>query len=144
MPSPRAFSSLGKSRGPFDWPLFLRRLPYQPVPLWLLLSALANPFARVFPALTRAVCQGSLRASLMSAELVVYTAAAPPLITTLFYLAFGRRRIEKPEHRMIADATFVLMLVLACVDAWSLWTRVHEQWTVLRPGLRAVRAACWP
>ena len=144
MASPRAFSSIGKSRGPFDWPLFFRCLPYHPVPLWLMLNVLAEPVARVFPALTRAACQGSLRASLMAAELVVYTAVAPPLATALFYLTFGRRRIEKTEHRRIADVTFGLMLALSCVDGWLLAGRIHGQWATLRPGLRAIRAVCWP
>jgi hypothetical protein len=144
MPSPRAFSSWSRPRPPFDWPLFFRRFPFQPVPLWLTLNALAEPVARAFPAAARAVCQGSLRASLTAAELVVYIAVVPPLATALFYLAVGRRRIEKPEHRRIADATFGLMLVLACADGWLLAARIHGQWAALRPGLRAIRAACWP
>ncbi|MDE2140846.1 MAG: hypothetical protein KGL74_02460 [Elusimicrobia bacterium] len=142
MPSPRAFSS--RKSEPFDWPLFLRRFPFQPVPLWLLLNALAGPLARAFPALTRAACQGTLRASLTSAELVVYTAAVPAAVTTAFYLAVGRRRIEKKDHRLIADMTFGLMLALSVVDGGLLAARIHAQWPVLRPGLTAIRAACWP
>ncbi|MFI5345915.1 MAG: hypothetical protein ACHQ51_06030 [Elusimicrobiota bacterium] len=145
MEPPKAFSGMARrSRGPFDWPLFFRRLPFQPVPLWLLLSALAGPFARAFPALTRAACQGSLRASLMSAELVVYTAVAPALATAVFYLAVGRRRLENPDHRLIADASFALMLTLTCVDGFLLAGRIREQWSSLRPGLAAIRAVCWP
>jgi hypothetical protein len=144
VPSPRAFSSLLKPREPFDWPLFLRGLPFHPVPLWLALGALAGPVARAFPAATRAVCEGRLRQSLASAELVVYVVLVPPLATTLFYLAFGRRRLAKREHRLIADATFGLMLALSFVDGGLMIGRIHEQWAVLRPGLRAIRAACWP
>lgn len=144
MASPRAFSALFKPREPFDWPVFLRTLPYQPAPFWLLLSALAEPFARAFPVLARASCEGRLRQALSSAELVVYIVLAPPLFTTLFYLAAGRRRLVKPDHRLIGDATFALMLVLSVVDGAMMLSRVREQWTVMRPGLLAIRAACWP
>lgn len=142
MPSPKAFSS--RRSEPFDWPRFLRGLPFQPVPLWLLLNALAGPFARAFPGLAGAACRGTLRTSLMSAALVVYTAAVPGAVTAAFYLLVGRRRLEKRDHRLIGDATFGLMLVLSVVDGGLLAGRIHAQWTVLQPGLTAIRAACWP
>jgi hypothetical protein len=145
MASPRAFSGLGKRLSePFDWPLFFRTLPFQPVPIWLLLSALTGPFARVFPAMTRAACQGRLRESLSSIALVLYTLAVPFLVTTVFYLAIGRRRLAKRDHRLIADVTFGIMLCLTFVDASIMIGRIHEQWQVLLPGLTAIRAACWP
>ena len=132
------------TRKPFDWPLFFRRLPYHPVPLWLLLNAVAEPFARAFPFLSRAACEGRLRQSMMSAELTVYILAVPAAATAAYYLAYGRRRIEDPEHRKIADASFALMLALSLFDAWQTVRRIHAQWAVLSPGLRAIRAACWP
>jgi hypothetical protein len=132
------------TRKPFDWPLFFQRLPYHPVPLWLLLNAIAEPFARAFPVLARAACEGRLRQSLMSAELTVYIVLFPALATAAYYLALGRRRIENREHRKIADATFVLMLALSVFDGWKTGSRIHDQWTVLSPGLKAIRAACWP
>lgn len=144
MASPRAFSTLFKPREPFDWPGFLRTLPFQPVPAWLLLNALAEPFARAFPVLTRAACEGRLRQSLSSAELVAYVVLAPPLVTTLFYLAVGRRRLAQRDHRLIGDATFGLMLALSLFDGALMLSRIREQWTVMRPGLLAIRAACWP
>lgn len=133
-----------RAQEPFDWPLFFRTLPYHPVPLWLLLSALAGPFARVFPALSRAACEGRLRQALSSAELVVYVIVVPPLLTTLYYLAFGRRRLARKEHRRIADVTFALMLALSLFDGASMALRIRAQWPGLKPGLTAVRAACWP
>lgn len=144
MPSPRAFSSLLKPREPFDWPVFLRTLPYQPVPVWLLLSAAAEPLARAFPALSRAACEGRLRESLSSAELVAYTMLVPPLVTTLWYLSAGRRRLLPRDHRLIGDVTFGLMLAVSAADAAIMAARVREQWPILRPGLFAIRAACWP
>jgi hypothetical protein len=140
----RAFSNLFKPREPLDWPLFLRSIPYQPVPLWLALSALTAPAARAFPALAHAACEGRLRASLSAAEQVVYTLFVPPLATTVYYLAFGRRRLAHREHRRIADATFVLMLLLSAADAVIMIDRIRDEWGALRPGLTALRAACWP
>lgn len=145
MASPRAFSGLFKrSTEPFDWALFLRKFPYQPVPVWLFLSAVAGPFAQAFPAISHAACQGRLRGTLSASAMVVYTIVVPFALTTVYYLAFGRRRLEKREHRLIADSTYGLMLALTAMDAWIMIGRIHEQWPVLKPGLAAIRAACWP
>jgi hypothetical protein len=144
MPSPRAFSGASRSREPFDWPLFFRTFHCQPVPVWLLLSALAAPAARAFPALSRAACQGRLRESLAAAALIVYMVLVPPLLTAAYYLAFGRRRLVPRDHRLIADATFALLLILSLVQGAAMVARVRARWDTLRPGLAAVRAACWP
>jgi hypothetical protein len=145
MAAQRAFSGFAKRLAePFDWPLFLRTLAFQPVPLWLLLSAASGPFARAFPALSRAACEGRLRASLSSIALVLYTIIVPFVFTTLYYLFVGRRRLEKRDHRLIGDVTFGLMLCLSFVDGSIMLGRIHEQWLVLQPGLTAIRAACWP
>lgn len=144
MASPKAFSRLIKSREPFDWRGFFRTFHFQPVPLWLALSMLGGPVARAFPFLSHAACQGRLRESLSSAELVVYVILAPPLLTTLYYLAVGRRRLDDPNHRLIGDVTFALMLAISLFDGAMMIARIRDQWPVLKPGLTAIRAACWP
>jgi len=139
MRSPRAFASRV-----FDWRLFFRTLPFQPVPLWILLNAVAGPLGRTFPYLSRAVCEGRLRLGLMESELTLYIIAGPTLATALFYLTLGRRRLEIRDHRRIADVTFALMLALSLYDGVVIGRRIRAQWPVLRPGLTAIRAACWP
>lgn len=139
-----AFSGRLARRKAFDWPLFLRGFPYQPVPVWLLLSAVAGPVARAFPYAARAVCEGRLLQGLMRSEEVVYGLLVPPLAATAWYLAVGRRRLSETDHRRIADASLVLMLALSLYDAAVMGSRIREQWPVLRPGLVAIRAACWP
>lgn len=137
------FARLATPAEPFDGKAFLRELPWQPVPLWFVLSALAGPLARAFPDLSRAVCQDKPRVAIANAALVVYTLLVPPLVTTAFYLLFGRPRLTTITNRRIALVTVSVILVLSCADGFILVRRFHEQWEGLAPGYRALRAACW-
>ena len=143
MASPKAFSGLLKGE-PFDWRAFAANLPWQPVPQWLLFSALAYPFSRAFPALTRASCDGEPRTMLVKASLVVYTMAAPALLTLLVYLFAGRRRMTVRHHRLLANVTLALIVVMSAADALVVSRAVSEQWPTLGPALASLRAACWP
>jgi hypothetical protein len=137
----RAFSGPPE---PFDWPLFFKTFPFQPVVFWLILGALARPFAAAVPALTGAACQGRLRLALSQIAIVFYTMLVPPLLTIAYYLLFARRRLPNPHHRRVADGTFGLILILSFADGAALASKLHDQWATLRPGYKAVRAACWP
>ncbi len=144
MPSPKAFSSLLKDREPFDWPSFWKDLPWQPVPQWIVVSALAGPFSRAFPTLSRAACMDPARAMIAQSAFVVYTAAVPVLVSVLLYLLFGRRRMAKRTHRLIGDVTLGLIVVLGLGDAFVLYEQARSQWPTLAPALKSLRAACWP
>lgn len=143
-PSPKAFSSLVRDREPFDWPLFWKTLPWQPVPQWVAVSALAAPFSKAFPALSRAACAEPARGMISQSAMVVYTAAVPVLVSTALYLLAGRRRMAKRMHRMIGDVTLALILLLGAGDAMVLYEQLHGQWATLAPALKSLKAACWP
>lgn len=143
MGSPKAFSGLAK-REPFDWPAFARTLPWQPVPQWLILSALAYPFSRAFPALSRASCDGDARTMLAKCALVVYTMFVPALIVAVVYALAGRERLTTRNHRMLGNVTMALIVVMSAVDAAVVVSQVRAQWETLGPALGSLRAACWP
>jgi len=140
----RAFSGLLRPGEPFDWPLFWRGLPWQPVPQWILVGALAAPFSRAFPALSRAACAEPARTMISQSALVVYTMLVPVLVVAPIYLLAGRHRLVKRAHRLIANVTFALILVLSAADALVMANQLREQWPTLSPALRSLRAACWP
>lgn len=143
MPSPKAFSSL-RNREPFDWAAFGRTVHWQPVPQWLAFSALAYPFSRAFPALTRASCAGDARVMLTKVALVAYTMAAPAVLAAAVYLLAGRRRLTARPHRLIANVTLALLVVMTAADAFVVVSQVRSQWETLGPALGSLRAACWP
>lgn len=143
MPSPKAFSGLLKGE-PFDWRAFAANLPWQPVPQWLLFSALAYPFSRAFPVLSRASCPGEARVMLSKVALVAYTMFVPALLTLLVYLFAGRRRMTVRNHRLIANVTLALLVVMTVVDALVVSRAVSSQWETLGPSLGLLRGACWP
>lgn len=129
-------------REPFDWPEFFRTFRYQPVPIWIICALLLKPAARATPALLRASCQGPTREAVSNFAFVVYGAVVPAAVATLVYLLFGRRRMAKP-HRLMGDWCLALVLLISGANAFSLGRQVRANWTVLGPGLRSLRAACW-
>ncbi|MBI3565428.1 MAG: hypothetical protein HY079_09555 [Elusimicrobia bacterium] len=143
MPSPKAFSALRK-REPWDWPGFARTVQWQPVPQWLVLSALAYPFSRAFPVVARAACEGDARTMLVKTALVVYTMFAPALVVAAVYGLAGRRRLTGRPHRMMGDVMLALLVVLTAADAFVVVGQVRAQWETLGPALGSLRAACWP
>jgi hypothetical protein len=140
----RAFSALFTEGEPFDWPTFLREFPFQPVPLWLVLGAAATPTTNALLALSRATCEGRLRALTLSFASVVYALIAPASCAGLYYACFGRSRLTRALHRRIGDATLVLLLAASAFNAARFADVVHADWERLAPGFAAMRAACWP
>ncbi len=142
-PSPKAFSGLAR-REPFDWAAFWRTFPWQPVPQWLLLSALAYPASAAFPVLSRATCLDPARAMTVKAALVLYTMLVPPLGSAAVYLLVGHRKIAARPHRLMANVTLALIVVLSAADTVLIVSQVRDQWSTLRPAAASLRAACWP
>lgn len=144
MASPKAFSGLGRRGEPFDWAAFARTIQWQPVPQWLILSALAYPFSQSFPSLSRAACQDPARAMVVKVALVVYTMFVPAVAVSAIYLFAGHKRLVARQHRLMANVTLALIIVMTAVDSIAIVSQVRDQWTTLRPAFGSLRAACWP
>jgi hypothetical protein len=127
---------------PFDWAAFRKTFAYQPVPVWIVSALLLRPLANATPALLRATCQGATRAGVSNLALVVYALVLPVSAASLVYLAAGRRRMA-PPHRVMGDWCLALVLLISAGNAVSLIRQARANWQVLRPGLHALRAACW-
>jgi hypothetical protein len=127
---------------PFDWPAFFKTFRYQPVPIWIICALLLKPAARVTPAILRATCAGPTREGVVNFAFVVYGAFLPAAAAALVYLLLGRRRMS-PPHRRMGDWCLALVLLLSGANAVSLGLQARAHWTVLSPGLRSLRAACW-
>jgi hypothetical protein len=126
----------------FDWPIFAKLLPLQPVTTWLACALALRPLARATPRLLNAACSGPLRQGLVDTSLVVYVLVLPPAAAAAVYLLAGRRRMTPPLRRM-GDWCLALILVVSAVNDANLVRRASAEWTTLRPGLDALRAACW-
>lgn len=132
------------SREPFDWAEFRRTLPWQPVPQWVVLSALASPFSKAFPVLTRAVCVPPVRTMFAQTTMVVYTLVVPAVATAVVYLLVGHKRFADPRHRRMANVTLALILALSAADTIVFARAVNQQWDSLGPAYASIRSACWP
>jgi hypothetical protein len=143
-PSPKAFSGLGKTGEPFDWVAFARTIQWQPVPQWLILSSLAYPFSQAFPAMSRAACQDPARAMVVKVALVVYTMFVPAVAVCAVYLLAGRKRLAARQHRLMANVTLALIVLMTAVDSIAIVSQVNNQWTTLGPAFASLRGACWP
>jgi len=130
-------------RAPFDWKPFVKSLPFQPLPVFLLLGFLAEPLASVSPWLLRASCDDRARATLAGSFMVVYVAVGMPLACAAYYLGFARRRIPPSPLRTFADLSFVLVLILGAVTLAVLGRGLAARWDALLPALAAMRDACW-
>ncbi|HAZ08820.1 MAG TPA: hypothetical protein DCZ01_09945 [Elusimicrobia bacterium] len=130
-------------RKPFGWGAFLKTLPLQPVPVWLLLGLLAQPAARAAPWLMRASCEGRPRAALAAAVMVVYVVFAMPLGAGGFYLLFGRQRLADVRHRFIADLSLLLVAAVSLLAVVRFAAALAQAWPALQPGLIPLRDACW-
>lgn len=128
----------------FDWPLFFKNFPFQPVPIWVACALIVGPLARATPWLLRASCAGAERRAAANLALIVYANVLPPLTAAAAYLLAGRRRITHPHHRMIGDATLALCLVVSAFTAISMARLLTAAWPTLGPGLSVLRASCWP
>ena len=129
-----------RPREPFDWPLFLRKLYLQPVPIWLAFNALSRPFGAAAPRLLGASCGGRARQALASLATAAFVAVVPPVATALVYLLAARRRLTAPAHRAIADATFALLAAVSLWYAGALGLRAER----IHGALEGLRAVCWP
>lgn len=127
---------------PFDWPAFFKTFRYQPVPVWIACALLLKPAARATPALLRATCAGPAREGIVSFAFVGYALVVPAAAAILVYLLAGRRRMARPQ-RLMGDWCLALVLLITAVNAFALVRRARANWTVLRPGMAALRAACW-
>jgi hypothetical protein len=125
---------------PFDWPLFFRTILWQPVPLWLIFNAPAGPLGAAAPRLLGAACTGRPRAALSSVASVFYLAVVPPLAAAAVYLLAGRRRLTDRRHRLIGDAT---LLMLAAVSVWYGYG-VAVRAAAMSGPLGGLKALCWP
>jgi len=129
-------------REPFDWPAFFKTFRYQPVPVWIICALLLKPLARATPAILRATCTGPTRDAVSNFAFVAYGIAVPATAATLVYLLLGRRRMAK-SHRRMGDWCLVLVLLISGANAFSLIRQARASWSVLGPGLKSLRAACW-
>jgi hypothetical protein len=127
---------------PFDWRGFFKTFRYQPVPVWIVAALLLRPAARATPWLLRASCQGPARAAVANFAFVVYALVLPAAAASLVYLLGGRRRMAKP-HRLMGDWCLGLVLLISAVNGASLIRQARANWASVRPGLGALRAACW-
>jgi hypothetical protein len=127
---------------PFDWAAFRKTFPFQPVPVWIASALLLRPAARATPALLRATCGGPAREAVASFAFVAYALVLPAAAAALVYLLAGRRRMKK-ELRLLGDCCLALVLLISTANAFFLVRQARANWTTVRPGLRALRAACW-
>lgn len=127
---------------PFDWPAFRRTFPFQPVPVWIVSALALRPAARATPALLRATCAGPARQGVANFAFVAYALVVPAAAAALVYLLAGRRRMTR-AHRAMGDFCLALVLLASAGNAFALVRQARANWTVVRPGLRALRAACW-
>ena len=128
---------------PFDWPLFLKNLPFQPVPVWVAGALLVKPLARATPWLLRAACSGAVRQGVVNVAIVAYASVLPAALAAAVYLLVGRRRMRNARHRLFGDSSLALVLLASALIAASMARLVHAGWTTLGPGLHALRGACW-
>jgi hypothetical protein len=127
----------------FDWPLFFRTLPFQPVPVWLVCALFIKPLARATPSMLRATCTGAVRQGLVNLAIVAYANVLPATAATAAYLLVGRRRLDAPHHRQIGDVCLALVLVVSALNASMMARTISSAWPTIGPGLGALRAACW-
>ncbi len=130
-------------REPFDWPLFFKNFPFQPIPVWVACTLVVKPLARATPRLLRAACSGPARQGVVNVALVVYANVLPAAAAAAVYLLAGRRRIQDPQHRRIGDGGLALVLLVSGFTAVAMARRIAAGWAALGPGLTALRAACW-
>jgi hypothetical protein len=127
---------------PFDWPAFLKTFRYQPVPVWIVCALLLKPAARATPWLLRASCAGSAREAVVSFAFVGYALVVPAAAAALVYLLAGRRRMAR-QQRLMGDWCLGLVLLISASNTLALARGARAKWAVMRPGLSALRAACW-
>lgn len=127
---------------PFDWPAFFKTFRFQPVPIWIVCALLLKPAARATPALLRATCSGPTREGVVNFAFVAYGAVLPAAAAAFVYLVFGRRRMTR-AHRLMGDLCLGLVLLISGGNALGLARQARAHWSVLGPGLRSLRAACW-
>ncbi len=126
----------------FDWPRFVRTFRYQPVPVWIASTLLLRPASRATPFLLRASCAGPAREIVANFALVAYALVLPAAAAALVYLLAGRRRMTGPLRRM-GDWCLALVLLISAINDAGLLRGAAASWTTMRPGLSALRAACW-
>lgn len=127
---------------PFDWPAFRKTFAFQPVPVWIISGLLLKPAARATPFLLRATCTGPARDGVANLAFVLYALALPPAAATLVYLLFGRRRMARAQ-RLMGDCCLALVLLISSGYAVVFAHKARASWEIARPGLGALRAACW-
>jgi hypothetical protein len=130
-------------REPFDWPSFLKSLPFQPVPVWFFLSAVATPLSTAAPALMKASCAEPWRTALAQVFRTMWTVFVPLLGTLATYFWFGRRRLMDPRHRRLGDGTMALIVIVGLAEAVAITRHIVLHWPTLGPSLAALRSACW-
>ena len=133
----------GRTLEPFDWPAFRRTFAFQPVPVWIISALLLRPAARATPFLLRAACADPAREGVANLAFVLYALVLPPAAAALVYLLAGRRRMARAQ-RLMGDWCLALVLLISAANAFAFAGRARTSWAVARPGLRALRAACWP
>jgi hypothetical protein len=130
------------SRPPFDWQAFRKTFLFQPVPVWIVSALALKPAARATPWMLRATCEDPLRAAVVSFAFVLYALFVPAAAAALVYLLAGRQRMNR-QLRLMADWCLVMVLLISAANAFALARSARDQWTTMRPGLLALRAACW-
>ena len=132
-----------RKRQPLEWKAFAKSLPYQPLPVFILLCFLVEPVSRLTPWLLRASCEGRVRTLLQVSVQVVYIAAGVPLACAAYYLGFARRRIPPSPSRFVADISFVLAMLVGVATSAKLVSSLAARWSALQPGIAALRDGCW-
>jgi hypothetical protein len=127
---------------PFDWPAFRKTFALQPVPVWIMSALLLRPAARATPFLLRATCAGPAREGVANLAFVFYALVLPPAAAALVYLPAGRRRMARAQ-RLMGDCCLALVLLISAGYAFTFARRARADWAIARPGLHALRAACW-
>lgn len=124
---------------PFDWRLFFKTFPLQPVPVWIACALILRPLARATPWLLRASCEGPAREGVVNAAFILYAYALPGTAATAVYLLVGRRRIAKAPHRLMGDCCLALVLLSSAFMAVTL----ARSWPLLSPALKTLGGVCW-
>ncbi|MFI5363839.1 MAG: hypothetical protein ACHQ49_17900 [Elusimicrobiota bacterium] len=127
---------------PFDWSAFRKTFGFQPVPVWIISALALKPASRATPWILRATCEEPVRGGIANVAFVVYALFLPAAAAALVYLLAGRRAMTK-QLRFMGDCCLALILLVSAANAYSLVRQARANWTVVRPGLAALRAACW-
>ena len=127
---------------PFDWQSFRKTFPFQPVPVWIISALALKPAARATPWVLRATCAEPARSGVSNVAFVLYALVLPAAAAALVYLLAGRRRMTR-QIRFMGDWCLALVLLVSGANAYSLVRQARANWTTMRPGLSALRAACW-